>query len=61
MSRFECLSSSLSTCAVLSWLLICSISCSVAALDLENSESAVTENIGMAKPPFFAGNGSRSH
>ena len=39
---------------------VCSLSCSVAALDLENSASAVTEKMGMAKPPFFAGNESRS-
>ena len=32
----------------------------MAALDLENSESAVAEKMGMAKPPFFAGNESRS-
>lgn len=32
----------------------------MAALDLENLESAVTEKMGMAKPPFFAGNESRS-
>ena len=33
----------------------------MATLDLENSESAVAEKMGMAKPPFFAGNESRSH
>ena len=32
----------------------------MAALDLENSESAVAEKMGMVKPPFFAGNESRS-
>ena len=32
----------------------------MAALDLENSESAVAEKMRMAKPPFFAGNASRS-
>ena len=32
----------------------------MAALDLENSKSAVAEKMGIAKPPFFVGNESRS-